>query len=42
MALQHPQTMTVKEYFQLEEHDTEHRYEYIDGYVRMMAGGTVS
>jgi len=42
MALEHPQTMTVEEYFQLEENDTENRYEYVDGYVHMMAGGTVN
>lgn len=42
MALQHPHTMTVEEYFQLEEQDTEHRYEYVDGYIYMMAGGTVN
>ena len=33
-------TMTVEEYFQLEENDSEHRYEYVDGYVYMMSGGT--
>ena len=40
MALEHPQIMTVEEYFHLEEADTENRYEYIDGHVYMMAGGT--
>ncbi|HEU5374566.1 MAG TPA: Uma2 family endonuclease [Ktedonobacteraceae bacterium] len=40
MALQHPQTMTVEEYFQLEEDDSENRYEYVDGHVYLMAGGT--
>ena len=40
MALEHPQLMTVEEYFHLEETDTENRYEYIDGQVYMMAGGT--
>jgi Uma2 family endonuclease len=40
MALEHPQLMTVEEYFHLEESDTENRYEYIDGQVYMMAGGT--
>jgi Uma2 family endonuclease len=34
--------MTVEEYFQLEENDINHRYEYVDGYVYMMAGGTVN
>lgn len=40
MALEHRQVMTVEEYFHLEETDTENRYEYIDGQVYMMAGGT--
>ncbi len=38
MALEHPQIMTVEEYFHLEETDTENRYEYIDGQEHMMAG----
>jgi Uma2 family endonuclease len=42
MALQHSQTMSVEEYFQLEKDDIQHRYEYADGYVYMMAGGTVN
>src|SRR5689334_21567976 len=42
MALQHPQTMSVEEYFQLEEEDPQHRYEYVEGHVYMMAGGTVN
>lgn len=40
MALEYPQTMTVEEYFHLEEADTENRYEYIDGQVYILAGGT--
>lgn len=40
MALEHPQLMTVEEYFHLEESDSENRYEYVDGQVYMMAGGT--
>lgn len=40
MALEHPHMMSVEEYFHLEETDTENRYEYIDGQVYMMAGGT--
>lgn len=40
MALEYPRTMTVEEYFQLEKDDAENGYEYIDGYVHMMAGGT--
>ncbi|HLZ62631.1 MAG TPA: Uma2 family endonuclease [Ktedonosporobacter sp.] len=42
MALEHRRTMTVEEYFQLEEHDPETRYEYIDGHVYAMAGGTAN
>ncbi len=38
--MEHTQTMTVEDYFQLEENDTEHRYEYVDGHVSMMAGCT--
>ncbi len=34
--------MSVEEYFQLEEHDPDTRYEYIDGYVYAMAGGTAN
>ena len=40
MALEHRQTMTVEEYFRLEENDPNTRYEYIDGHVYAMAGGT--
>jgi Uma2 family endonuclease len=40
MAIEHPQTMTVEEYFQLEENNPDTRYEYIDGHVYAMAGGT--
>lgn len=40
MALEHRQTMSVEEYFQLEENNHEIRYEYIDGHVYAMAGGT--
>ena len=42
MALEHKQTMTVEEYFRLEENDPDTRYEYIDGYVYAMAGGTAN
>lgn len=42
MALEYRQTMSVEEYFALEEQNSETRYEYIDGYVYMMAGGTVN
>ena len=34
--------MTVEEYFQLEENDPDTRYEYIDGNVNAMAGGTAN
>lgn len=42
MAIRHQQTMTVEEYFQLEENDPNTRYEYIDGHVYAMAGGTAN
>ena len=42
MALKHQQTMTVEEYFQLEENDSDTHYEYIDGHVYAMAGGTAN
>ncbi len=42
MAIKHRQTMTVEEYFQLEENDPDTRYEYIDGYVYALAGGTAN
>jgi len=42
MTIEHPQTMTVEEYFQLEENDPDTRYEYIDGHVYAMAGGTAN
>ena len=40
MALEHRQTMTVEDYFLLEENNPEVRYEYADGYIYAMAGGT--
>ena len=42
MAVEHQRTMTVEEYFQLEENDPDIRYEYIDGHVYAMAGGTAN
>ena len=42
MAIEHQRTMTVEEYFRLEENDPETRYEYIDGHVYAMAGGTAN
>jgi Uma2 family endonuclease len=42
MAIEHRRIMTVEEYFQLEANDPETRYEYIDGYVYAMAGGTAN
>jgi Uma2 family endonuclease len=42
MAIEHKRTMTVEEYFQLEENNPDTRYEYIDGYVYAMAGGTAN
>jgi Uma2 family endonuclease len=40
MAIEHHQTISVEEYFQLEERDPDTLYEYIDGHVYAMAGGT--
>ncbi len=40
MALEHRHTMTVEEYFLLERNDSNTRYEYVDGYVYAIAGGT--
>ncbi len=40
MALQHHYVMSVEEYLQLDR-NSENRYEYIDGYVTMMSGGTL-
>jgi len=42
MALERQRFMTVEQYFQLEENDPDTRYEYIDGYVYAMAGGTAN
>ena len=42
MAIEHQQTMTVEEYFQLEENDPETRYEYVDGHVYALAGGSAN
>jgi Uma2 family endonuclease len=42
MAVEHQRTMTVEEYFQLEENNPGIRYEYIDGHVYAMAGGTAN
>lgn len=42
MAIKHQRTITVEEYFQLEENDLDTRYEYIDGYVYAMAGVTAN
>ena len=42
MALEHQRTITVEEYFQLEESDPNIRYEYIDGRIYAMANGTAN
>jgi len=42
MAVEHRRSITVEEYFQLEENDPETRYEYIDGNIYAMAGGTAN
>jgi Uma2 family endonuclease len=41
MALQHYSLMSVEEYLQLDRNSVDKRYEYIDGYVTMMSGGTL-
>ena len=41
MVAEHqPRTISVEEYFELEKNNPEICYEYIDGYVYMMAGGS--
>lgn len=42
MAVERQRTMTVEEYFQLEANNPETLYEYIDGHVYAMAGGTAN
>ncbi len=42
MALKQTPTMSVEEYFALEENDPDTCYEYIDGYVYMMSGGSAN
>jgi Uma2 family endonuclease len=43
MALEHKRNkkMSVEEFFELRESDPDVRYEYIDGYVYMMTGGSI-
>lgn len=40
MALGHSRIRIIEEYFHLEEHDPQRRYEYIDGHVYALAGET--
>lgn len=42
MALEHTRTMSVEEYFALDENSPDTRYEYLDGYVYMMSGGSAN
>jgi len=42
MTFEHTPTMSVEEYFQLEENNPDTRYEYLDGYVYMMSGGSAN
>ncbi|HLQ29832.1 MAG TPA: Uma2 family endonuclease [Ktedonobacteraceae bacterium] len=42
MASEHLSTMTIEEYFELEESHPDTRYEYLDGYVYMMSGGSLN
>ena len=39
-TLPHRPSMSIEEYLGLDRRSSETRYEYIDGYVRMLAGGT--
>ncbi len=38
MTLEDTPTMSVEQYFELEENNPDTRYEYFDGYVYMMSG----
>lgn len=42
MASECTPTMSVEEYFELEENNPDTRYEYLDGYVYMMSGGSAN
>ncbi len=42
MASERTPTMSVEEYFELEESHPDTRYEYLDGYVYMMSGGSAN
>ncbi len=41
-ASPNPLTMSVEEYLELDRNSPDLRYEYIDGYARMLAGGTLN
>jgi Uma2 family endonuclease len=41
-ALERTPTMSVEQYFELEENSPDTRYEYLDGYVYMMSGGSAN
>src|SRR5579863_2851325 len=42
MALERTPDMNIEEYFELEENSPDTRYEYLDGYVYMMSGGSAN
>lgn len=42
MASEQLQMMSIEEYFELEESHPDTRYEYLDGYIYMMSGGTLN
>ena len=42
MASERTPIMSVEEYFELEENNPDTRYEYLDGYVYMMSGGSAN
>lgn len=42
MALERTSLMDIEEYFELEENNPDTRYEYLDGDVYMMSGGSAN
>ena len=40
MDIQHPHWLTVEDYHQIEENNPDHKFEYVDGQVFEMSGGT--
>jgi Uma2 family endonuclease len=42
MTSEHTSAMSVEQYFELEENSPDTRYEYFDGYVYTMSGGSAN